>query len=78
MSGRRRAASGARTLLQALGMALALMLGSGCGMYGDLMLEERPVRTPEIIELEPISAPTEPGDEDEEGRKHEDDPAGGS
>lgn len=91
-----RTAGGARTLVYALGTGLALMVGSGCGMYGDLMLEERPVRTPEIIELEPISAPpesapdapaspaiptpeaTEPGDEDEDGGKNEDAPAGGS
>ena len=43
---------------RALALGLAMALASGCGMYGDLTLEERPVRTPEITELEPISAPT--------------------
>ena len=41
----------------ALALGLAVALASGCGMYGDLMLEERPVRTPEITEVEPISVP---------------------
>ncbi|NGX17311.1 hypothetical protein [Wenzhouxiangella sp. XN24] len=41
----------------ALAFLVAVALASGCGMYGDLMLEERPVRTPEITELEPISVP---------------------
>jgi len=73
-----------------LALLLAGALASGCGMYGDLMLEERPVRTPEITEVEPISVPPggapgvpappadQPSDEDEANKKNEDGPAGGS
>lgn len=34
---------------------LALLLLSGCGMYGPLYLEEEPPRVPEIIEAPPIA-----------------------
>lgn len=39
---------------------LALLLLSGCGMYGSLYLEEKAPRTPEITEAPPIAddAPT--------------------
>lgn len=35
---------------------LALLLLSGCGMYGDLYLEEEAPRLPEITEAPPIAA----------------------
>lgn len=35
---------------------LALMLLGGCGMYGELYLEEEAPRVPEITEAAPIAA----------------------
>jgi hypothetical protein len=35
---------------------LALLLLAGCGMYGDLYLEEEAPRVPEITELPPIAS----------------------
>lgn len=51
-------------------LPLVLLL-AGCGMYGDLYLEEEP--PPEPAEIE-----TEPGAEETDDDEDEDDPAGGS
>lgn len=64
---------------------LALLLLSGCGMYGPLYVEEEPPRVPEITEAPPIVIDGPAADEatDETGaappkRDDEDDTAGGS
>lgn len=60
-----------------------LALLAGCGMYGELYLEEEPPRVPEITEAEPIAteAPADPAGSDAPARddeEGEDDTAGGS
>jgi hypothetical protein len=71
---------------RAVAALAALLLASGCGMYGDLYLEDpapppAPQPVPEVEELEPIvedAAPAaEPDEEDEPQKPKQAPPDGG-
>lgn len=59
---------------------VALLLLSGCGMYGPLFLEEKEPPVPEITEAPPIAAgePTDGEPETAPQRDDEEDPDGAS
>jgi predicted small lipoprotein YifL len=46
--------------------ALAVLLLSGCGMYGSLYLEEPPAERPAPVEPTPLPLPVDETDEDED------------